>query len=152
MAWRKEDPSVDGMEEESNRESRGERCRAVGMGEGETQKREGGEIVEKERKRKGEGSSTMNRLLCPSYTMDGTFLFLRLKRDFEGINFAMQFLHTYTKRHLDSNMMDGSYLSTKGEKIVFIGGGDTGISCIGTSIQHVYTEPLVFGQVNPSQQ
>lgn len=57
-------------------------------------------------------------------------------RDFEGIHFAMSFLHENTKSLLDSNLEDGKYISAKGKNVVVIGGGDTGNDCLGTAIRH----------------
>ena len=57
-------------------------------------------------------------------------------REFEGIHFAMQFLHKNTKSLLDSELEDGSYISAKGKDVIVIGGGDTGNDCIGTSVRH----------------
>lgn len=57
-------------------------------------------------------------------------------RELSGVHFAMEFLHANTKSLLDSNLVDGNYISAKGKKVVVIGGGDTGTDCIGTSIRH----------------
>ncbi|KAF5191488.1 Glutamate synthase [NADH], amyloplastic [Thalictrum thalictroides] len=57
-------------------------------------------------------------------------------RQLSGVHFAMDFLHANTKSLLDSNLLDGNYVSAKGKKVVVIGGGDTGTDCIGTSIRH----------------
>ncbi|KAG9236926.1 amidophosphoribosyltransferas-like protein [Amylocarpus encephaloides] len=57
-------------------------------------------------------------------------------RNLEGIHFAMQFLHKNTKSLLDSELVDGEYISAKGKNVVVIGGGDTGNDCIGTSVRH----------------
>nr|AZL93831.1 glutamate synthase [Ceanothus thyrsiflorus] len=57
-------------------------------------------------------------------------------RELSGVHFAMEFLHANTKSLLDSNLLDGNYISAKGKKVVVIGGGDTGTDCIGTSIRH----------------
>ncbi|KAI4307123.1 hypothetical protein L6164_030342 [Bauhinia variegata] len=57
-------------------------------------------------------------------------------RELSGVHFAMEFLHANTKSLLDSRLEDGNYISSKGKKVVVIGGGDTGTDCIGTSIRH----------------
>ena len=57
-------------------------------------------------------------------------------RDAKGIYFAVDFLTATTKSLLDSELKDGKYISTKGKKVVIIGGGDTGNDCVGTSIRH----------------
>jgi len=57
-------------------------------------------------------------------------------REFNGIHFAMEFLHKNTKSLLDSNLDDGQYISAKDKHVVVIGGGDTGTDCLGTSMRH----------------
>jgi glutamate synthase (NADPH/NADH) small chain len=57
-------------------------------------------------------------------------------RDAKGIYFAVDFLAINTKSLLDSELKDNKYISTKGKKVVIIGGGDTGNDCVGTSIRH----------------
>ncbi|MDT5122237.1 MAG: glutamate synthase small chain [Acidobacteriota bacterium] len=57
-------------------------------------------------------------------------------RRFQGIHFAMEFLHANTKSLLDSDHQDGLYLSAKGKDVIVIGGGDTGTDCVGTSLRH----------------
>ncbi len=57
-------------------------------------------------------------------------------RELPGIHFAMEFLTRNTKSLLDSQLVDGSYISAKDKDVVVIGGGDTGADCIGTSIRH----------------
>jgi glutamate synthase (NADPH/NADH) len=64
-------------------------------------------------------------------------------RELSGVHFATEFLHAHTKSLLDSfkkkaclnrfkkslldsNLEDGRYISAQGEKVVVIGGGDTG--------------------------
>lgn len=56
-------------------------------------------------------------------------------REGEGIYFAVDFLKTVTKSLLDSNFKDKAYISTKGKKVLVIGGGDTGNDCVGTAIR-----------------
>jgi glutamate synthase (NADPH/NADH) small chain len=57
-------------------------------------------------------------------------------RGLSGIHMAMEFLHANTKSLLDSNHADGKYVSAKDQRVVVIGGGDTGTDCVGTSIRH----------------
>jgi glutamate synthase (NADPH/NADH) small chain len=57
-------------------------------------------------------------------------------RDFDGIHFAMKFLHANTKSLLDSDLEDGNYISAKDKHVIVIGGGDTGTDCLGTSLRH----------------
>eukprot|EP00252_Welwitschia_mirabilis_P019256 TRINITY_DN4404_c0_g1_i1.p1 TRINITY_DN4404_c0_g1~~TRINITY_DN4404_c0_g1_i1.p1 ORF type:complete len:1882 (-),score=355.35 TRINITY_DN4404_c0_g1_i1:742-6387(-) len=57
-------------------------------------------------------------------------------REFSGIHFAMEFLHSNTKSLLDSELQDGKYISAAGKKVIVIGGGDTGTDCIATSVRH----------------
>ncbi|MFI3201387.1 MAG: glutamate synthase subunit beta [Eubacteriales bacterium] len=56
-------------------------------------------------------------------------------RDAKGIHFAVDFLKATTKSLLDSNLKDNNYVSAKNQKVVIIGGGDTGNDCVGTSIR-----------------
>jgi len=57
-------------------------------------------------------------------------------RKFQGIHFAMEFLHANTKSLLDSQLADGKYISAKDKNVIVIGGGDTGNDCLGTSVRH----------------
>ncbi len=57
-------------------------------------------------------------------------------RNLKGIHFAVEFLSANTKSLLDSNLMDGKYISAGGKDVVVIGGGDTGTDCVGTSLRH----------------
>ncbi|MEM1433893.1 MAG: glutamate synthase subunit beta [Pseudomonadota bacterium] len=57
-------------------------------------------------------------------------------RALKGVHFAMDFLTANTKSLLDSDHVDGNYISAKGKKVIVIGGGDTGTDCIGTSLRH----------------
>jgi glutamate synthase (NADPH/NADH) small chain len=57
-------------------------------------------------------------------------------RDLKGIHFAMEFLTKNTKSLLDSQHLDGQYLSAKDKDVIVIGGGDTGTDCVGTSLRH----------------
>ncbi|MCI8670103.1 MAG: glutamate synthase subunit beta [Lachnospiraceae bacterium] len=56
-------------------------------------------------------------------------------REARGIYFAVDFLKATTKSLLDTGLKEGTYISTKGKKVVVIGGGDTGNDCVGTSIR-----------------
>jgi glutamate synthase (NADPH) small chain len=57
-------------------------------------------------------------------------------RELEGVHFAMEFLTANTKSLLDSALGDGRYISAKDQRVVVIGGGDTGADCIGTALRH----------------
>lgn len=57
-------------------------------------------------------------------------------RELKGIHYAMDFLHANTKSLLDSNLEDGQYISAKDKDVVVIGGGDTGVDCLATSLRH----------------
>ncbi|MFC5542167.1 glutamate synthase subunit beta [Ureibacillus sp. FSL W7-1570] len=56
-------------------------------------------------------------------------------RNLGGIHFAMDFLHANTKSMLDSNFKNGQYISAEGKDVVVIGGGDTAVDCIATSLR-----------------
>ncbi|XP_022089869.1 putative glutamate synthase [NADPH] isoform X1 [Acanthaster planci] len=53
-------------------------------------------------------------------------------RDLEGIHFAMDFLGRWQKRQMGDN---SDYINAKGKDVIIIGGGDTGVDCIGTSLR-----------------
>ncbi|MDO4555118.1 MAG: glutamate synthase subunit beta [Lachnospiraceae bacterium] len=57
-------------------------------------------------------------------------------RKSKGIYFAVDFLKATTKSLLDSEFKDKEYVTTKGKRVLVIGGGDTGNDCVGTSIRH----------------
>jgi len=57
-------------------------------------------------------------------------------RELKGIHFAMDFLHANTKSLLDSNLENGDFISAKDKDVVVIGGGDTGVDCLATSVRH----------------
>jgi NAD(P)H-dependent glutamate synthase small subunit len=57
-------------------------------------------------------------------------------RELAGVHFAMDFLTANTRSLLDSNHVDGNYISAKDKDVIVIGGGDTGTDCIGTSLRH----------------
>jgi glutamate synthase (NADPH/NADH) small chain len=57
-------------------------------------------------------------------------------RELNGIHFAMDFLTANTQSLLNSEHVDGDFISAKDKKVVVIGGGDTGTDCIATSIRH----------------
>lgn len=65
-------------------------------------------------------------------------------REYQGIHFAVDFLHMNTKSLLDSNLTDGNYVSAKGRDVIVIGGGDTGTDCVGTAIRHGCKSVLQF--------
>lgn len=57
-------------------------------------------------------------------------------RELKGIHFAMDFLTENTKSLLNSDLKDGKYTSAKDKHVIVIGGGDTGVDCITTSVRH----------------
>lgn len=57
-------------------------------------------------------------------------------RNLNGIHFAMDFLTANTKSLLDTDHADGNYISAEGKDVIVIGGGDTGVDCITTSVRH----------------
>ncbi len=54
-------------------------------------------------------------------------------RNFKGIHFAMEFLHSNTKALLDQTTPP---ITAEGKDVIIIGGGDTGTDCVGTSLRH----------------
>ncbi|MFB5661740.1 glutamate synthase subunit beta [Alteribacillus sp. HJP-4] len=57
-------------------------------------------------------------------------------RGLDGIYYAMDFLRSNTKSLLDSEHADGNYISAEDRDVIVIGGGDTGVDCITTSLRH----------------
>ena len=55
-------------------------------------------------------------------------------RNLDGIHFAMDFLGAWQKRQMGN---DNVFLDAKDKDIIIIGGGDTGVDCIGTSLRMV---------------
>ncbi|ONK23745.1 glutamate synthase [Bacillus sp. VT-16-64] len=56
-------------------------------------------------------------------------------RGFEGIHFAMDYLHANTKSLLDSHLADGNFISAEGKDVIVIGGGDTATDCVSTALR-----------------
>ncbi|KAL1440484.1 hypothetical protein MTO96_009417 [Rhipicephalus appendiculatus] len=52
----------------------------------------------------------------------------------EGIHFAMSFLETWQKKQM-GNDIDHLPLSARNKDVIVIGGGDTGVDCIATSLR-----------------
>ena len=65
-------------------------------------------------------------------------------RNLEGIHFAMEYLRANTKSLLDSNHSDDNYINVKGERVLVIGGGDTGTDCLGTAMRQGCAELVNF--------
>lgn len=59
-----------------------------------------------------------------------------VNRGVKGVHFAVDFLTSTTKSLLNSGLKDGEYISTKGKRVIIVGGGDTGNDCVGTCIRH----------------
>ena len=57
-------------------------------------------------------------------------------RNLVGVHFAMEYLTANTKSLLDSGLQDGNYIDVRDEKVLVIGGGDTGTDCLGTAMRH----------------
>jgi glutamate synthase (NADPH/NADH) small chain len=57
-------------------------------------------------------------------------------RELKGIYQALDFLHANTQSLLDSDLLDGKYISAKAKNVIVLGGGDTGTDCVGTSLRH----------------
>lgn len=55
-------------------------------------------------------------------------------RHLEGIHFAMSFLETWQKKQM-GNDIDHLPLSARNKDVIVIGGGDTGVDCIATSLR-----------------
>ncbi len=57
-------------------------------------------------------------------------------RNSNGVEFAMDFLRSNTRRVQGLEKSADEFISAKDKHVVVIGGGDTGSDCIGTSIRH----------------
>jgi glutamate synthase (NADPH/NADH) small chain len=75
-------------------------------------------------------------VLCGGATKPNDFFARTEGRNLQGIHFAMEFLHANTRSLLDSEHVDGRYISAKDRDVVVIGGGDTGTDCVGTALRH----------------
>jgi len=61
-----------------------------------------------------------------------------LGRDCEGIHFAVNFLETWQKQQAGRvTDLDALSLSATDKNVIVIGGGDTGVDCIATSLRQV---------------
>jgi glutamate synthase (NADPH/NADH) small chain len=75
-------------------------------------------------------------VLCGGATKPNDFFAKTEGRGLKGIHFAMEFLQANTKSLLDSDHLDGQYISARGKDVIVIGGGDTGTDCVGTALRH----------------
>jgi glutamate synthase (NADPH/NADH) small chain len=58
-------------------------------------------------------------------------------RQFTGIHWAMDFLHTNTQHILNGEPLPTDHpLSAYGKDVIVIGGGDTGTDCVATALRH----------------
>ena len=53
-------------------------------------------------------------------------------RELGGIHFAMEYLTLSNRRCAGDVIPDEEFITTKGKRVVIIGGGDTGADCLGT--------------------
>ena len=65
-------------------------------------------------------------------------------RDGDGVHFAMEFLGKNTKSLLDSKLKNNNFISAKDKNVIGIGGGVSGIDCLGTSLRHKCKSLLNF--------
>jgi glutamate synthase (NADPH/NADH) small chain len=75
-------------------------------------------------------------VLCGGATRPNDFFSKTEGRNLQGIHFAMEFLQGNTKSLLDSDHVDGQFLSAYQKDVVVLGGGDTGTDCVGTALRH----------------
>ena len=84
-------------------------------------------------------------------TLKSQFLFLRIKfiqyssfqgRQLNGIHFAMEFLELSQKHQMGSYNLPK--LDVTGKHVIIIGGGDTGVDCIGTAVRQVITFIILY--------
>ena len=62
-------------------------------------------------------------------------IFTSVGRQLNGIHFAMEFLELSQKYQMGSYHLPK--FDAKGKHVVIIGGGDTGVDCIGTAVRQV---------------
>ncbi len=68
-------------------------------------------------------------------------------RNLNGIHFAMSFLKGWQEQQQASALkqnMDELVKMAKGKKVLIIGGGDTGVDCVGTSLRHGAIDVTTF--------
>ena len=65
-------------------------------------------------------------------------------RELAGVNFAMQFLVQQNRLNGGEFVPREELISAQGERVVVIGGGDTGSDCVGTSLRQGAAEVLQF--------
>jgi len=64
-------------------------------------------------------------------------------RDLAGIHFAVNYLETWQKQQggrLSHDMDKALRLSATDKRVIVIGGGDTGVDCIATSLRQVHIQ------------
>jgi glutamate synthase (NADPH/NADH) small chain len=54
-------------------------------------------------------------------------------RELDGVHFAMDYLTQQNRRCEGDALLDESFVSAQGKRVVIIGGGDTGADCLGTT-------------------
>ena len=57
-------------------------------------------------------------------------------RELSGIHFAMDYLTRSTRSLLNYGHHQATELSAKDQRVIVVGGGDTGADCIGTALRH----------------
>lgn len=57
-------------------------------------------------------------------------------RNLKGIHFAVSFLEMWQKRQ-SGKAVDYLAMHAKDKRVLVVGGGDTGVDCIGTSLRQV---------------
>ena len=65
-------------------------------------------------------------------------------RQLEGIHFAMAFLENWQKKQAGIEKDDYLKMVAEGKDVIIIGGGDTGVDCIATSLRQVHMLHIVL--------
>lgn len=73
-------------------------------------------------------------------------LTLVLGRNFLGIHFAMSFLEKWQRHQHDATNEEYLQILAKDKDVIILGGGDTGVDCIATSLRQVIHDYLAFFQ------
>ena len=68
--------------------------------------------------------------------MVAIFVLLLVGRNLNGVHFAMEFLEISQKHQMGSSY-NLPKLDARGKHVIIIGGGDTGVDCIGTAVRQV---------------
>ena len=58
-------------------------------------------------------------------------------RKLDGIHYAMNFLEKWQRKHAGLAKPTDTFINANDKEVIIIGGGDTGVDCIATSLRQV---------------